>query len=367
MSARVRVLVTPKDENPYQGLLYEAIASAGGKFRYSDGPSGSQSFNLLVAPLMLVRYRLLGYRILHIHWVFQFSLPWASDVPLARRAMQQWFRLYLWWAGFLGYRVVWTAHDMLPHDQVFFDDREARKHLIEHAATVIALSEASASELRELGARDVRVIPLGSYSEPYPRTLGRRAARGALDFESSDVVVLLIGKIERYKGADLLLEAAARLRASSPVKVVVAGSCKDTAHRAVLEGLAKRANSRAVVRLERIPDTEMATYLEAADFAAFPFRKVTNSSSVLLAQSFGLPVLIPRLASLSDVPDNAAIRYEPGADGLVEALELAASMSVQARSEMGAEGKQFANAMDWPTAARLHLEIYSRLLSNRSV
>ena len=36
----------------------------------------------------------------------------------------------------------------------------------------------------------------------------------------------------------------------------------------------------------------MATYLEAADFAAFPFREVTNSSSVLLAQSFGLPVLI---------------------------------------------------------------------------
>jgi glycosyltransferase involved in cell wall biosynthesis len=367
VSAPIRVLVTPKDENPYQRFLYEHVTAAGAEVRYLEGPSGSQTFNLLVAPLMLARYRLLGYRILHIHWVFQFLLPWASRAAMARRLMQWWFWLYLWSARALGYRIVWTAHDLLPHDQVFFDDRRARQYLISRADAVIALSRASASKLAELGATEVPVIPFGPYAEPYPTRLGRKAARDELGLVAEDVAVLLIGKIESYKGADLLLEAAAGLPPSSPVKVIVAGACSDAAYRATLAELARRAGSRAIVRLDRIPDEEMAGYLEAADFAAFPFRAVTNSSSILLALSFGLPVLIPNLMSLSDVPDEAALRYDAFEGGLVEALERAARLTGRVRRDMSRAAKQHAQATDWPTVARLHLETYAKLLSRRSI
>jgi glycosyltransferase involved in cell wall biosynthesis len=311
---------------------------------------------------MLAWNRLSGYRILHIHWVFQFSLPWARRATTARRVMQWWFWFYLWCADTLGYRIVWTAHDLLPHEQVFFDDRQARRYLIDRSDAVIALSSSSAEELVELGATGVQVIPLGPYLEPYRKVFGQQAARDALGLGADEVVVLLIGKIERYKGADLLLEAAASLTASSPIKVVVAGGCADAAYRAILFEHAARAGKRAVVRLDRIPDEEMATYLEAADFAAFPFREVTNSSSVLLAQSFGLPVLIPDLAALRDVPQEAAFRYDPTEHGLVRTLELAAGLSDERRSDMGRVAVQYANTMDWSTAARLHLEMYARLI-----
>ncbi|MGA3351657.1 MAG: glycosyltransferase family 4 protein [Acidimicrobiales bacterium] len=362
MSAPVRVLVTPKDENPYQRLLYDELRAAGAEVLFTEGPSGSQTFNLLAAPVMLAWHRLHGYRILHIHWVFHFSLPWARQAQVARLVMQWWFRFYLWSAGALGYRVVWTAHDLLPHSQVFSDDYLARRYLIGWAATVIALSNSSAAELRELGAANVTVIPFGSYAEPYPRTLERKKARSELGLGEGDVAVLLIGKIEPYKGVDLLLDAAASLPASSPVKVIVAGACGDASYRATLLDLAGRVGARAVVRLERIPDEEMATYLGAADFAAFPFRAVTNSSSILLAQSFALPVLIPNLKALRDVPDEGALRYDPHEGSLAETLERAARLTAGARSEMGRAAKAYADAMDWPTVARLHLETYSRLL-----
>ena len=362
MSAPVRVLVTPKDGNPFQRLLYEEVTACGAQVRYAEGPSGSQTFNLLVAPLLLVRYRFAGYRILHIHWVFQFSLPWAPRAVLARRVMQWWFWFYLWAADALGYRIVWTAHDLLPHDQVFFDDGQARRYLIERADAVVALSSATAADLVELGATDVRVIPSGPFAAAYPTELGREAARKALGLVADDVVVLLIGRIERYKGADLLLEAATNLPSSCPVKVVIAGACNDATYRTTLLELAGRAGKRAIVRFDRIPTEEMAKYLEAADFAAFPFRAITNSGSVVLAQSFGLPVLIPNLRSLSDVPEETALRYDPLGQGLVETLERAARLTDQVRSDMGRAAKQYANAMDWPTAARLHLETYARLL-----
>ena len=147
--------------------------------------------------------------------------------------------------------------------------------------------------------------------------------------------MLLIGKLERYKGADLLLQAAAGLPSSCPVRVVLAGACTEAAYLAALRELAREAGPRAIVRLERIPDEEMATYLDSADFAVFPFRAVTNSSSVLLAQSFGLPVLVPNLASLSDLPEETVLRYDPCENGLEQALERAAELSDQVREEMG--------------------------------
>ena len=212
---------------------------------------------------------------------------------------------------------MWTAHDLLPHEEVFLDDRTARRVLLVRADVVIALSQVSASALRaRVRALDVRVIPFGSYAAPYPITLERAEARRRLGIEPDDVAVLLIGKVERYKGADLLLEAVAELPSSSPVKALVVGACADNTYRAALYEQASTAGRRAVVKLERIPDGDMSTYLCAADFGVFPFRAVTNSSSVLLTQSFGLPVIIPALTSLSDVPPEASLRYEPGGAGL---------------------------------------------------
>src|ERR1019366_1693940 len=363
MRIPVRVLVTPKDENPYQQLLYEELTAAGAQICFAEGPSGSQSLNLLVAPLMLVRDRLRGFRILHIHWVFQFSLPWARGAGAARLAMQWWLWFYLVVAQALGFKIVWTAHDLLPHSQLFLDDDRARRYLIDRVDKVIALSNSSATELREIGATEVTVIPFGSYADPYPLSVDREQARTGFGLAPGDVAVLLIGKIEPYKGADLLLEAAAGLPASSPIKVSVAGACRDAGYKATLSELAERAGARAITRLDRIPDHEMANYLEAADFAAFPFRAVTNSSSVLLAQSFGLPVLIPNLTSLSDVPDEVASRYEPIDGGLVEALERAARLSEPLYAAMSDGAKRYAHSIDWQTVARMHLETYARLLN----
>jgi glycosyltransferase involved in cell wall biosynthesis len=359
----VRVLVAPKDENPYQRLLYEEVAAAGAEVRFAEGPTRSQTVNVALAPLMLARYRLLGYRILHIHWLFQFSLPWARDKALARRVMQGWFWFYLGFARALGYRIVWTAHDLLPHEPVFFDDVEARRYLIGRATVVVALSQATAGELTGLSATDVRVIPFGSYASLYPRTLGRAEARAQVGISPDDVAVLLIGKIERYKGADLLLEAAARLPPSCPVRVVIAGACSEPAYRSSLTELVRKVASRAIVRLERIPDEEMAAYLDSADFAVFPFRSVTNSSSVLLAQSFGLPVLIPDLASLGDVREESVLRYDPRERGLEGALQRAAQLTEQMRKDMGRAAQEHADTMSWPTVARLHLDLYAELLA----
>jgi glycosyltransferase involved in cell wall biosynthesis len=316
-----------------------------------------------MAPVVLMWYRVRGFRILHIHWVFQFSLPWARRRPWARQLMEWWFDLYIRTARSLGYQIVWTAHDLLPHERIFADDRRARDFLLSAASAVIALSESTATELRSLGAGLIRVIPIGPYADPYPVTLTREEARTSFGFSSDDVVIALIGRIEEYKGADELLLAVAKLPTSSKIKLLLAGYCPDQNYRKKLNRLIGETRERTVSRLEWVPDQDLASYFQATDVGVFPFREITNSASLLLAQSFGKPIVIPDLPALRDIPENAVIRFEPGAGSLDAALQRAEHLSEAEYLDMSAAGLAWATRLNWANVARETIETYKEVSS----
>jgi glycosyltransferase involved in cell wall biosynthesis len=364
LNSNLSVLVTPRELH-YQRFLYQEIEKSGVRVRYTVGPTPSQTINLLLAPAVLAWYRARGFRILHIHWVFLFSLPWARKRRWARRLMEWWFGIYLRAARLLDLAIVWTAHDLLPHEQVFADDRRARDLLISRASLIIALSETTANELRALGAGRVRVVPLGSYAAPHPVTLTRDRARASFGFVEGDVVVALIGRIEEYKGADLLLRAVHRLPTTSRIKVLIAGLCVDAHYRDLLIRLARESPGRVVTEFKWIPDDEMARYYQAVDLAAFPFREITNSGSIMLAQSFGKPVVMPALANLADIPVEAAIRYDPRLELLVNALERAEHLSEDEYRQMSSAGLEWANRFDWSMAAQETIKSYEEVSPRR--
>ena len=373
----VGVLAAPRDDNPYQELLYAELRRVGVRVRYDEGPTASQSLNVVLAPVMLAWYRLSGYRVLHLHWVFQFSLPWARRALWARRAMQWWFTLYLRVASALQFALVWTAHDLVPHEPVFADDERVHKALASSADVVISLSGASAEELRRWGAKTVKTVPLGAYAQPAPsgpdgtrhaptardageaREDDRESARTALGWAPHETVVVHLGKILPYKGVDTLLAAARLLPPEVALRTVVVGACRDKEHADLLERLAGELGpQRAQLRLERVSDEDMARYLRSADIAAFPFREVTNSSSLLHAQCYGLPAIIPDLPNLGDVPESAVLRYDGTATGLAEALAKFSRLGQDDRWRMGDAGRAWAASADWAEVARMTLDAY---------
>ena len=353
------MLAAPRDDNPYQSLLYTEVIAAGIDVRYAEGPTGSQTVNLLLAPALLARFRLNGFKILHLHWVFQFSLPWARHQPWALRLMEWWFGVYLRTATVLGYRIVWTSHDLLPHEQVFADDTRARDFLLSKSAAVIALSEVTAAELTSLGATNVRVIPEGPRANLYSISQTTQEARASFGFEPDETVALFIGKLSPYKGVDLLLSAAQLLPPTSRIRILIAGTCLSDTYRDEVMRLARLVADRVVVNLEWVPEEEVARYHQAADFAVLPFREVSNSASVLLARSFGLPVIIPDLANLGDVPRESAVRFEAGnIQQLADALERAENMSKDDYQSMRRAAASKVVQTDWRTAALLTIETY---------
>ena len=122
----MKVAALPRDANPYQDLLHAELRLQGVEMSYLDGPTGSQTFNLLVRPASLVWRRLRGTQVLHIHWVYDFVPHWARSRPWGRRLAQAWFNGCLWVAHRVRLRISGPRTTFPPHEQIFADDLAAR-------------------------------------------------------------------------------------------------------------------------------------------------------------------------------------------------------------------------------------------------
>lgn len=62
-----------------------------------------------------------------------------------------------------------------------------------------------------------------------------------------------------------------------------------------------------------IPDNEIQIYFKAADVAVFAFKNIFTSGSIILAESFGLPIIAPNIGCFPDqVPKSVGFLYAHG-------------------------------------------------------
>jgi glycosyltransferase involved in cell wall biosynthesis len=346
----MKLLALPPDPNPYQRLLYGECERRGLRVRYVGKLTPGRTPNLILLPFELVLWRLAGYRILHVHWVFGFRLPGAERVRAVGRLGRAWFNAMLGLARRLGMSVVWTAHNTLPHERVFDDDVAARRTLMEASSLVISHSQAALDELERVVSRPRRaaVIPPGPFNlNPGAARLSPPGAERT-PARSAPLPLLFFGKVIAYKGVEELLEAVAKLPPGT-VELRVVGQCTDPVLRRSLNRLAGRG---VELRLDRRVSDEEATELMGwADAVALPFRRVTTSASALFAMEHGRPLVLPDLPAFAELPDEAVRRYDGSVDGLVTALEDVAGWTSERLAAAGAAARGYTQRFTWAGAA----------------
>ena len=340
----MKIVAFPRDANPYQNLLYGALAERGVRVRYAGERTSSHTANLLLLPLELALARLAGWRVLHIHWVFGFAITGSSRSPAVRRLSQAWFGFVLRLAQLMGMRLVWTAHNVLPHEPVFQDDVAARRALVAACDIVLAHTQAALDGLRAIGAepRRAALVPLASVHAPVerePPPPGNSAG---------PLRILFFGKVAAYKGVEELLEAVSRLPDEPGVELTVCGDTADPALRARLVAL---ADQRVRLQLEHLPDAELAVRLAACDVVVLPFRHVTTSTSVLHAMAYGRVVVVPDLPAFADIPDAALVRYDGSVAGLARTLTELAERDPAELARIGQAAVDYEQGLSWSTVA----------------
>jgi glycosyltransferase involved in cell wall biosynthesis len=346
----VPVVFFPDDPSPYLTELRAGLERAGVSSAGAPRPTPSESLNFLFAPLSLLVLRLRGVRVLHVQWLTGFA-PGMWSKPGLRRFARLWLGLWLRVARATRMAVVYTSHNMLPHEHLFDDDVAATTAVRGQAKRVISLSEATAQ------AGDV-VIEHGPFDLDVPAVSApNNQPVQATGSTLTDVAQFcVVGQIRAYKGVDLVLDAFER--ANLDARLVVAGAARPPA---LAHELVERKIPGVDLRLVRQSDEQFAQLLAESRFAVFGFSAITNSGSVILALSNGVPVIIPDLPELADVPASCAIRY-----GVGDANSLAAAMREALTADaysMGEAGRTWAHRVSWDDIASAHVEQYRRALT----
>jgi glycosyltransferase involved in cell wall biosynthesis len=289
----------------------------------------------------LLALRLLGLRLADVcHNVFPFAGGPGGGLP---RRSGAWRALFA--AVYRCFDVVFVHFE--SNRRALLDAYRLRP---ERVAAIPHGNEAVFEELRD-GARTPDLI------------------RAQLGLAPDEPVVLLLGTLTAYKGVDGLLQAFPRVRAAVPsARLVVAGHpAPDFDAEAVGErvrALGLDGAVHIVARYVEAPD--VAAWLEMASVAVFPYRAVFQSGAVVLAQTFGLPVVATRVGAMEEeVEDGRTGLLVPPGNEVAQADALTALLSDPRRArEMGELGRDRARtAFSWDLVAGLVRARYEALVT----
>ena len=102
----------------------------------------------------------------------------------------------------------------------------------------------------------------------------------------------------------------------------------------------------------RISSDEIPAYLAAADVVALPFERIQMSGSVMLAMTFGKPVIAPRLGDLPEMLAGADDLMYPAGDSRALADRLNQTLGYGFIGP-GSSHREAARQFDWmPIAAQ---------------
>jgi glycosyltransferase involved in cell wall biosynthesis len=284
--------------NPFQTMLFGDLGRVGGTPR----PARSLRNHLTSATAS-------GRPgVLNVHWTT--PLLAGVDDEAAARAKVTLIGELLDAFKEAGGRLVWTVHNVLPHDPVHVESEVALARLLASRADLVhVLSEATlpaAAAHFEIDPARTVCIPHSSYRGMYPDWVSRAAARRRLGVAPDETAVLALGQIRPYKGLDRLLDFADR--ADRPrLRLLVAGALRPGSES---DDLAARLSTapRTTSLTRRLRDDEIQVWMRAADVAVLPYVRVLNSGAFLLAESFDLPVVGPRTGALVERASDLHVR-----------------------------------------------------------
>ena len=258
----------------------------------------------------------------------------------------------------LGYKVVWTAHNVYPHNRTHQDiDHEFRLELCRLSTAVIAHCEVAARTVNERFGpiQNLFLIPHGNFIGVHSSDLTREQARAQLGIPLDAFVYGFFGSFQPYKGVEGLIDTLRSLPQEDSWLLAAGGG-----RQPYLDSVVRyvRNHPRILLRTyPRAPNEDLFLVLRGVDVMVLPFVATMTSGSLILALSWGKPVIAPASGCLpTTVREDAGILYDPDQeDGLFQAMQQIRGWDLEKTSKMAtASVRRFA----WEDIAEQTLEAY---------
>ncbi len=160
--------------------------------------------------------------------------------------------------------------------------------------------------------------------------------------------LLFFGKIRRYKGLEVLLEALGRLDGKLEFEATIAGEFYLDSR--PLHRLADRLGLAKRIRWESryLPDSEVPALFRSADLVVLPYLEATQSGVIPLAYQFEVPVIATSVGGLSEqVRDGKTGFLCPPGDAAALADAVLRYFAQRRQSEFRENIRRFRAGLSW--------------------
>ena len=348
----MRVLMMPdyRPDNPYQELLADALADQGVEVVFPEGYRRG-------LPFTRASYEAQA-DVLHLHWlgVYFKGHTLAKKVAYALKVVIDLFLLRV-----SGCRLVWTVHNVVAHDTRCPKLEMWLRRLIADLADGLIVhngeTREKVAELYQVPTGRVSVVEHGHYRDVYPTTVSKNEARNALGLGGNkERVFLHLGMLRPYKGVEDLLDVwPAHSHTQPDDHLIIAGKPLSDEYGNTLKNIAQPLRNVSLqigfVEGEKIP-----LYYGAADIVVLPYRRVLTSGSAMLALTFGVPVIAPRIGEIPDTFRNAdELLYRQGEGGLQAAMKKASTADLKSLAE---RTRRLGDERGWTEIAEKTKQVY---------
>lgn len=339
------------ERNPYQSNLVQGI-----RRNDIDAEIVTDDFTYIFSLSRIARRK----DVIHLHWLQSF---YQGDNSLETMIKSILFPFDLLFAYLFGANIVWTVHNVRPHEAKFPRLYAALGHVVSRLSEMIHIHGGpTIDQIVEEYHLDERIrdkcviVPHGNYIDNYQNHVSKDTARNALNIAPDELLYLFLGNIRPYKGVPELIDAFREIDDKDSTLIIAGKPYTEDYEQKLLEKIGDDENIQFVP--EFIPEDEMELYFNAADIAVFPFRSVLTSGSVLLAFSFGCPAIVPKTGNVGAI-EEGTVFYDPQTETAREGLLRAKELDLE---RIGDEALHVAQRRDWNTIGSQFVEIYKTAL-----
>ncbi len=202
-----------------------------------------------------------------------------------------------------GIRLIWTVHNIRPHEDFFLIEKIGF-WLLSHSAHLLIFHTKTAKE--EFSNRyrpkgELVVMPHGNYLGVYPKPRHRGDILTSLGASQDLPVVSLIGELRLYKGVETACEAAVALKGS------VTFLCAGSPNRIDVKNFQTRFQQipNAILVPRFLSEQEFSDFASVSDAFLLPYHRVTGSGVLLAALSLKCGVIASDLPFFREILGDA--------------------------------------------------------------
>lgn len=244
--------------------------------------------------------------------------------------------------------LVYTVHDVIPHTGTPLIEKMIRKNTMRLAQKIIILNRKDLSLMSNISGlpkEKIKVIPHASFS-CYQRSFDKSKLNRIYH------TILFVGRIDKYKGLNLLLDAFEEVVKHKEIHLIIAGK----GDLSMCEFQLQRLKPYITVINRWIDDSEFEDLFKRIDFVVLPYLEATQSGVIAMSFGFGKSVIATKVGALEEqVAEGTGVLVEVSSQALSKAI--LDMYTTHSYLQMGENALEYARKkMTWENSASMLID-----------